>query len=435
MTTSHKTPALAEAGFKALALILLIVGTGAPAAAQTGSCTVLEQNLYVRDVMSDIYLWRSELPALDPAQFDSPDAYLEAVRFRPLDDSFSYITSRAASDALYSNSEYVGLGFSSTWRGDEFVLSQVFPGSPASEAGLARGDRIVEIDGRTVADLIATGEIGGAFGPSEAGVAVHVVAVRGSARIDAHMVKRPVIIPTVSHTTVIDVAGRRVGYIFFRNFVEPSRDALDEAFEELRLQGATELVLDLRYNGGGLVGVAQHLGGLIGGTLTSGQVFAEYAHNDRNQFRNRVLRFPTPESALRLDRLFVVTTRASASASELVINALRPFIPVIAIGDRTYGKPVGQYLIPFCDKVLAPVSFSLRNADGQGDFFDGLQPTCRAADDLDHAVGDPAESSLREALVFIGTGACSAPPALDRRAPREPARARTAGWQSVLGAH
>ena len=88
-----------------------------------------------------------------------------------------------------------------------------------------------------------------------------------------------------------------------------------------------------------------------------------------------MLRFETQPGALTLDRLVVITTQASASASELVINSLRPFIPVVIVGDRTYGKPVGQYAIPFCDKILAPVSFQLRNANGEGDFFDGLPPT------------------------------------------------------------
>ena len=89
------------------------------------------------------------------------------------------------------------------------------------------------------------------------------------------------------------------------------------------------------------------------------------------------------------DRLIVITTGSSASASELVINALRPFMPVILIGDRTYGKPVGQRVFTFCDKALAPVSFVLRNANGEGDFFGGFAPTCRAADDVNFSSGIP----------------------------------------------
>jgi C-terminal processing protease CtpA/Prc len=262
-----------------------------------------------------------------------------------------------------------------------------------------------------------------------------MVVTRGTSRFQVQMVKRLVTIPTVSLTRTYDVNGRAIGYVSFKNFVQPSFDALDTAFAELRAKGVTELVLDLRYNGGGLVAVAQHLASLIGGARTNGQVLAEYFHNDRNAFRNRVLRFEPKANALALDRLVVITTRSSASASELVINALRPFMPVLVIGDRTYGKPVGQYGINFCDKVLAPVSFTLRNANGEGDYFDGIAPTCAAADDLERQLGDPQEKSLREALNVIDTGQCSPPPtttlAPSRRVPSQPLYN---GWQSVVGA-
>ena len=133
----------------------------------------------------------------------------------------------------------------------------------------------------------------------------------------------------------------------------------------------------------------------------------------------------------------MITTRASASASELVINALRPFIPVVVVGGRTYGKPVGQYGISFCDKTLAPVAFALRNANGEGDFFGGIQPTCPATDDLDHQIGDPQESSLREALTVIASGQCSSSSSASRRTQDADTETlpRARGWQSVVNAH
>ncbi|HXT29426.1 MAG TPA: S41 family peptidase [Vicinamibacterales bacterium] len=422
-------------------LLALVVTGSTPSAAlaQAGpaSCSITGKNLYVRDVMSDLYFWYREMPELNPASFDSPEAYLEAVRFRPLDTTFSYITSRAANDAFFSESQFIGFGLSTSLDGVEMRVMQVFPDSPASEAGLSRGERIVEIGGRTVASMVETGEIGGAFGPTEIGVETDVVLTNpaGSSR-SVHMTKRLVTIPTVSLTRVYTVQGRRVGYVFFRNFVQPSFEALDNAFAELAAERVDELVLDLRYNGGGLVNVAQHLASYIGGQRTEGLVFAEYFHNDRNTFRNRILRFDSKPAQLRLERLIVVTTRGSASASELVINALRPFMPVVVIGGTTYGKPVGQYGIPFCDLLLAPVSFALRNADGQGDFFDGFAPDCPAPDDADHQLGDPQEGSLKEALTFAATGACSAPAAAALRTARAQRRGpRVLGWQSLVNAY
>jgi C-terminal processing protease CtpA/Prc len=136
----------------------------------------------------------------------------------------------------------------------------------------------------------------------------------------------------------------------------------------------------------------------------------------------------------------MLTPRAPASASELVANALRPYMPVVLIGDRTYGKPVGQYGFEFCTKVLALVSFSLKNADGQGDYFDGLAPTCQAADDVTHEIGDVEEESLREALQFIDSDRCSGaraaePGAAPLAVPRSRAPVPTNGWQQLIGAN
>jgi hypothetical protein len=225
-----------------------------------------------------------------------------------------------------------------------------------------------------------------------------------------------------------------VGYIFFRNFVEPSFAALDAAFVSLGAERIDDLILDLRYNGGGLVNVAQHLASYIGGVRTEGQIFGEYFHNDKQAALNRILRFEKKPAVAPLDRLIVITTGWSASASELVINGLRPFMPVIIIGDRTYGKPVGQGVFTFCDKALAPVAFVLRNANGEGDFFGGFAPTCAAADDLDFQIGDPNEASLNEALVFAGTDACSPTSAGARQTVDRARSQKPEGWGSVVNA-
>ncbi len=415
-----------------------------PAQAQSGprNCTRTSQNLFVRDVLDEYYLWYRELPRVNPANYASPEAYLEAVRYRPLDSTFSYITSRAANDAFYGESQFVGFGFSTQTTETELNVLQVFPDSPSSEAGMARGDRIFEINGRTVADLVRAGTIGSAFGASEEGVS-SAVAVRSRQGVERRftMTKRVVTIPTVSLTRTFQVDGRTVGYLLFRNFVTPSYAALDEAFAALREARATEVVIDLRYNGGGLVDVAVHLGSLVGGTYTQGRVFAEFQHNDRNTALNETLRFESPPQALGLSRLVVITTRSSASASELLINSLRPHLPVVVIGDATYGKPVGQYSFDFCDKVLAPVSFSLVNADGQGDFFGGIAPTCVAADDIEHDLGAADEASLGEALFYIRTGSCSVrsttSAASSGLGPSAgvPSRSGATGWQALVNAH
>jgi len=403
------------------------------------NCTVTSQNLYVRDVLGNYYYWYEFLPsssAANPSSFSSPEAYLEAVRYRPIDNSYSYITSAAANDAFYSDSQVIKYGFTQQVRSADIVVLQVWPSSPASDGGLERGDRIVEVNGTAVASHVTNGTLSSAFGPDVVGQSASIVFEKPSgARRSAQMVKRVVTIPTVSLTRVVEYNGRKVGYLFFSNFVRPSVDSLTEAFAALKAAGATELVLDLRYNGGGLVDVAVHLSSLIGGVRTNGQVMMTYSHSDRAAVLNKTTRFSNPPEALNLERLFVITTRSSASASELVINALRPYMPVTVIGDTTYGKPVGQYGFTFCDKVLAAVSFTLRNANNEGDYFNGIAPTCAAPDDATHFLGDPAEGSFAEALQYMRSGACSATAGAEARAQRLKWTApRPVGWNALINA-
>jgi hypothetical protein len=417
--------------------VLLGILAGAARVAAQGECTILDQNVFVRDTLREFYLWYQALPDLDPALFPSPEAYLDTVRFRPQDASFSHITSAAASSSFYSESQYIGLGFSFQWvRETRARLTQVFPESPASEAGMARGDYLVAIGGRPIEELVDPAAFDAAIGPQEIGVSVEIRwrTPFGENR-GAVLTKRPVTIPTVSQKEVIDVNGLPVGYVHLRNFVEPSVAALDAAFTEFQARGVTELVLDLRYNGGGLIEVARHLGSLIGGFRTTTQPFVELVHNDKNTHRNRTHRFDDPQQSLDVPRLVVIATRASASASELVIQGLKPFIPVTVVGDRTFGKPVGQYGFDFCDKVLFPVSFRSRNAAGETDYFDGLPADCSASDNLDRALGDPAESSLAEALHFLRTGGCSPQSSRAAGALRELPPLPGTGWQQLLNAY
>ena len=409
----------------------------APAARAQTDCTIPGQNLFVRNTLEEFYLWYRELPDTNSALFPSPEAYLDAVRYRPLDETFSYIATESSSDAFFSDSQFIGFGIGLKFEGQDLRLTEVYPDSPGSEAGLHRGYRIVALNGVSVADLVASGEIGGAFGPSEIGYSA-LVRFRdlAGAEGEVRLTKRLVTIPTVSGTRVLDLDGRKVGYLMFRNFTNPSVPALTAAFDQLRAEGATELVLDLRYNGGGLVSVAQQLGGEIGGAATAQQTFVRFVHNDKNSFRDMSLLFPALANSLNLSRLVVIATRSSASASELVINSLRPFMPVTVVGDRTYGKPVGQYGFRFCGKILFPVAFTGRNARNEGDYFDGIPADCPAPDDLEHELGDAAEASLAEGLQYLATGSCTSAAAARARTAVAPRRPVTRdGWRQLIGAY
>jgi C-terminal processing protease CtpA/Prc len=388
-------------------LAALLVASSA--AFSQDDCSVVGQNSFVRAVLDEYYLWYRELPVASPALYDSPEEYLDAVRFRPIDKSFSYIASAQATTAFYSNSQFIGIGFGSRLLSpEEYRIAQVFPNSPASDAGLARGDYLLAVNGRLVPELIASGELNAELGPSEIGYTVELTWRSLKGRESSAVVKkRPVTIPTVSQTAIFNMNGLPVGYVHFRNFVEPSIAALNATFAELRREGVVDLILDLRYNGGGLVSVAQHLASLIGGMRTSARIFVDYMHNDKQTARNRQVRFDNPPEAISAPRVVIITSRSSASSSELVINGLNPLIPVTLVGRRTFGKPVGQYGFEFCEKIFFPVSFHSVNSVGEGEYYDGFPVDCSVRDGLNKPLADPEEASLAEALYYLRNDACS----------------------------
>lgn len=392
------------------------LGSAVGDAVDASACSTVGQNRFVYEVMQDIYFWVDFLPVVDPDTFDSPEALLEAIRYQVLDSELSDIRDQEANDRFFEQGQFIGVGLTLRIVGNQLFIGQVTINSPAEQAGFMRGFELLEINGQSAASLIAADSVSEAFGPDEVGqqVTLRYLDLQGNEATTV-LAKALNTLQSVPVATVFDVNGVQTGYLMFRTFIEPSVAALDSAFTDFRNQGVTELIVDLRYNGGGRVSVAEHLGGLIGGAGTAGAVFSNWVHNANNVARNRTSFFPNPASALGVSRVIVITTSSSASASELVINALRPYLQVVIVGAQSFGKPVGSYGFPFCGKVLNPMSFNLRNADDEGDYYDGLPVDCTAVDQLDQPFGDPAEASTAEALFFVENGTCSAAPVANRR--------------------
>ena len=342
--------------------------TASDTAAGTGStsCTTPGQCTFVRDTLQSFYYWYKELPNPDPGSFASAEAYLEAVRYRTLDSSFSYITSKASSDAFYSDSQFIGFGLCYKRTADtELRLAQTFPGSPAADAGMDRGDTLVSVNGKAVADLLRTGEINTIFGAEQVGVAADLAWRDMQGRDPAPPSEAPGHHP---HR----VADRRPERRWFAGGLHPLpqlRPALGGG-PQYRLHPAS------RPGGDGArprspvqrrrarLGRAAPGGPDRGATLV-GQVFVQFTHNDKQSSRNTPYKFEAKPQALGAARLVVIATRGSASASEAIINGLRPYMDVKVVGDTTYGKPVGQYGFDFCEKVLYPVAFLVRTRAGR----------------------------------------------------------------------
>lgn len=384
----------------------------------TDDCSTAAQNQAVYATMQHWYLWYAQLPTVNPASFASPDALLEALRVNP-PDRFSYLTTQAEEDALFGASQFVGLGFRSLQQGAELWVTDVFEGGPAATAGLLRGSRILAVDGVDIATVLAApGGLTAALGPAEVGytLALSFTVPGEQDPLTRSLQKAVVTIPPVTGTRVFELDGTPTGYLVLRNFVTPGVAALDQAFAEFAAAGVTQLIVDVRYNGGGLVRVLEHLANLVASRTAPGLPFASYRYNDKNSARDETFLFATepPPNALQLQKVVFITTGSTASASEMLVNGIQPWLPTAVVGSETFGKPVGQDGFRFCGRVLRPVTFATVNGVGSGDFFDGIPVDCPADDTLAVGFGVPGEASFDAAVQWLRFGFCPDATPLER---------------------
>lgn len=375
---------------------------------EPASCDTAGQNEFVFTLMKDRYLWDNEIPVIDYLSYDSPESLLDDIMYKEY-DQWSYITSKQSYDNLTVQGKYIGIGFNWTYDAlNNLKVVYVLNNSPADQAGLKRGDIFLEVNGidLTNNDSVNFSEL---LGEDLIGVKVYMKIQQSDGQIrEIETEKQWVTIPPILYKEIITYNNTTVGYFVFRKFYEHAIDDLDNVFKEFKQADIQELVLDLRYNPGGRSSVAQYLSSLIAShKIDNSHVFAHYYHNERYKHWNSAYHFKNIDHALSLDRIFIITSDATCSASEAVINSLTPFIDVILIGEKTCGKPAGMYGNDFCDKHISPIQFSLKNHDGFGDYFDGFDPTCSAKDDIDHLLGDPEEDSLKETLFYMSNGHCS----------------------------
>jgi hypothetical protein len=206
--------------------------------------------------------------------------------------------------------------------------------------------------------------------------------------------------PVQQATVFTSAGGRKVGHLIVKDMIDQARGPLSTAFAGFAAQGVSELVLDLRYNGGGLVSLGRDLASYIHAGRTAGQPFASLLYNDlQAPFYNTTYRFNAPSGALALSRVYVLQGPRTCSASEQVINALRPFVDVVAVGDITCGKPVGFLPVEDgCGTTYSVVNFESVNASNEGRYFDGFAPTCAVAEDFSRGLGSINEPLLAAAI-------------------------------------
>lgn len=407
--------------------------TPTPTPTTATGCTLRERQTWAAAQLNEWYLFPETLPAsLDPAPYSTVEAYVDALtataRAQGRDRYFTYVTSIAEENAYYNSGSSAGFGFRLYLSGNRLYSAETFEGTSALSAGIDRGTEIQAIGTTTgnlqnVSDILAAGgtdALTNALGPSTAGTS-RVMRVS-----DAAAGTRVVTISKTDYTLtpvssrygakIIDDGGHRVGYVNLRTFINTADSPLRAAFAQFKAAGVTEVIIDLRYNGGGLVSIAELMGNLLGANRSTSDVFDYMTFRPSKSAENETAYFAPQTQSIAPTRIAFIGTSSTASASELVAAGMLPYLGtnMALVGTNTYGKPVGQIALDkaACDDRFRVIAFALENRDHQGAYFSGLAGTvkasCRASDDIAYQLGDPREASTRAALDFIQGKSCTA---------------------------
>lgn len=378
------------------------------------------------DLMKYVYLWYNTMPTVKVSDYEGPEEILEALRFKPK-DMWSFVADWESFMASMEGS-FVGHGIRMGLDGDNNVrVVSLYEGSDLWPQGVRRGWIVKEINGTAIAPIFISGNntaYNNLMGPSTAGVTnTFKFQKPDGTEVTYTAVKSSFTINSVTAAKTLDLTSGKTGYLAFETFIEPSEQELNEAFAEFKANNVTDLIIDLRYNTGGYMDIAQQLSSLVLSWDDTTSVCYKLTYNSLvGPEWNESYNFVRTESPLGLDRVVFITTRSSASASEVVINSLLPYVDVSIVGDTTHGKPAGMNIwgFPFpsnaepepdYEYVFAPITFEYLNAMDQGRFYDGIAPDVRAEDDITRDFGDPEEASLKAAIgILEGTKAAPATP-------------------------
>ena len=397
--------------------------------------TRLNEQTWVRSWIDETYLWYREVPATyQPQSFATPISYFDVLKTTAMTasgkpkDQFHFTLSTAEWEAAQNGIE-LGYGMllavTRTTPPRKAVITIVEPGSPAALAGLQRGDELQTIDGVDFVhapDTASVTIINAGLFPKAQGT--HTLGLsRNGAPMSVSLTAVDVSTSAVQNERIIDTPTGKVGYLTFNTHNNVAERQLVETMRRFQAAGISDLVLDVRYNGGGYLDVASELAYMIAGPqVTAGKTFEQVLFNDKTRPQAPVLfhaqsqGFPapnplakgTPLPSLGLRRVTLLTTGNTCSASEAIINGLRGVdVEVNLIGGTTCGKPYGFYPAPNCGTTYFAVQFQGVNAKGFGDFADGMAPTCDVTDDYQHQLGDPSEGMLAAALRYRSSGSCT----------------------------
>ena len=379
-------------------LILTACGSGSGNGATQGFSSAEKSFLY--GLFKSEYLWYDQVPDnVDTSTFSDPQQMINTLRVNP-PDRWSFMLTMDQYNQ-FANQQTAGFGFGYTPSFDIFLVRIDAP----AYNKLLRGDRIVLLNGESVTTTLI------AQASRNLGVPATFTVERNGSLVDV-TVTPDVYTFHVSLDRVIDRNGTKIGYLRYDSFTESSVAELETRFTALKSAGIDELVIDLRYNGGGDLSVASALLDNISATHPGQRQFyldwnANYQQNNTDyRFEDAALQ---DGNELNLPRIFFLVTANTASASEAVINALVPYLGsanIITVGENTHGKPVGMRGRTYGDHIYFLINFYVRNNAGATTGFSGITPTCNAVDDISHIMGDENETMLAAAIYYIENGQC-----------------------------
>jgi C-terminal processing protease CtpA/Prc len=419
----------------------------------------LDENNFLRSFSDDTYLWYNEVTDRDPGLYSDPLAYFDLLTTNATTPSgtpkdqfhFTYDSEEwfQLSQSGVSYGYGISWAFISTFPPRKLLIAYTEPNSPATNLAvpLARGAEILAIDGEDLVngndvDTLNAGLFAGAAGEQHT---FRVLDLGSNMERTVILTSASITSAPVQNTQVISTATGEVGYMSFNDHIATAEQALVDAVDLLNANdggaGIDDLVLDLRYNGGGYLAIASELAYMIAGSgPTAGTVFDDLIFNDKHPVTNPITGQPlsptpfyttalgapfngTPGQALPtldLPRVYVLTGGGTCSASEAIINGLRGVgVEVIQIGSTTCGKPYGFYPIGNCGTTYFTIQFSGANNLGFGDYADGFSPAnasgagedvpgCSVADDFTKQLGDQTEARFAAALAYRDGGGCPA---------------------------
>ena len=362
----------------------------------------------------DIYLWHEQIPSTFNARnYADPDKIMTAIR--PYSKETGFTTPVDRWSFAYKKAEWdnVSGGVSQDFGLNVFFLNNsdlrvkaVEKRSPAGIAGIKRGWRITKIDGNTNITV------------SNANYIIQTVFNNTTT---AFTFQKPdgtttdITLNAASYTenpiyldSVYTTGTKKAGYMVFNSFLGDTTEIysnFQRIFNRFAQEQVNDVIVDLRYNGGGFVSVHDKLANYLANNTANGDIMMNQQFNQKYSMWNESTKF-SKVGTLNLPRVFFIVSSSTASASELLINNLKPYMDVKVVGpEPTYGKPVGYFPIGVGDWYIFPVSFRSTNKSGSGNYFNGFPLDYQVEDGLDKDWGDKDEKALASVLKFIGTGA------------------------------